>query len=121
MGKEEGFFCHAGPDGGRSDNKSADFIFLHTCDGFRPIPQYLSYKIPSRYQNYNDITVQRTHSSGHIYEYKVGKDEWFSWHGCLGIMTSDNKSDFIFLNSRDGFRPILMLVVIENTEQGSKF
>ena len=28
--------------------------------------------------------VQRIHSSARIYEYKMGKDEWFFWHGRLG-------------------------------------
>ena len=42
------------------------------------------------------IRVQRIHSSARIYEYKMGKDG----------RTSDNKSHFILLYYRHGFRPI---------------
>ena len=32
-------------------------------------------------KNKLDCRVQRIHSSTRIYEYKMGKDEWFFWHG----------------------------------------
>ena len=49
-----------------------------------------------------------------------------NWQGQVNFLTlsfgrtSDNKSDFLFLNSRNDFRPI-SVIVIKNAEQGSKF
>ena len=50
--------------------------------------------------------VQRIHSSARIYEYKMGKDEWFPTR--LSGRMSDYKSDSIFLYSSSGFRPIYL-------------
>ena len=54
-----------------------------------------------------DSRVQRIHSSARIYEYKIGKDEWYFWHGCPAGRVITNLISYFCIPAMV-FRPIFL-------------